>query len=93
MKWDCLYQLNFVSGLLEYEPRISTGFLEQAKTLKAMSFLCFNNLFKKHSNKMCHWKDSFVVSLGGVYLDNSTEFGTAGIMGRSREPVTMPDKT
>ena len=42
---------------------------------------------------MCHCKDSFVVSLGGVYLDNSTEFGTAGIMGQSREPVTLPAKT
>lgn len=35
------------------------------------------------------WKDSFVEVLRGIYLDNSTESGTGGITGLSREPVTM----
>ena len=35
---------------------------------------CFAGIFRK---------DGFVVSLGGIYLDNSAESGTAGTMGLS----------
>lgn len=37
-------------------------------------------------------RDSFVVSLVGIYLDNSTESGTGSITGLLREAVGMPAK-
>lgn len=93
-KWDYVSaEAGASSGLWKSKPSLTAGFLEEAETLRAVSFLHFNNLFKCLPMAciilLAFWKGSFMVSLGGIYLDNSMLL-VQETLAVSREEAKMP---